>query len=283
MIMKPPLPRPPRREADMSGPAWLTGIFAALMLTVAVYCAGRLVAARRWRRPTELDTDAGHVLMGLAMAGMLVATLRILPAAVWEAIFALAAAWFCAQLLRARRGASAGPWRCPHPTPHLVECAAMLYMFLALPTSLRTRTVAAMTGMTATPAGSRFSILALALALFMLAYAVQVADRLTLHAPATLYAPALAVPSPSQPLLPTSARSRAAGPLLVSAPPPTAAPLTAASPFTAADPSRDAPVAQVARAAASSRPGRLYLAPRCSALCKIAMGLTMGYMLILML
>ena len=249
----------------MSGPAWLTGIFAALMLTVAVYCAGRLVAARRWRRPTELDTDAGHVLMGLAMAGMLVATLRILPAAAWEAIFALAAAWFCAQWLHARRGAPASPWRCPHPTPHLVECAAMLYMFLALPASLRTRTVAAMTGMTATPAGSRFSILALALALFMLAYAIQVADRLTLHAPA------LALPSPSQALLPTSASVL------------TAAPLPTASPLPAADPSRDAPVAQAARAAASSGPGRLYLAPRCAALCKIAMGLTMGYMLILML
>jgi hypothetical protein len=220
----------------MAAPAWLTGIFAALMLTVAVYCAGRLVAARRWRRPTELDTDAGHVLMGLAMAGMLVATLRILPVAAWEAIFALAAAWFCAQLLRARRGAPASPWRCPHPTPHLVECAAMLYMFLAL-----------------------------ALALFMLAYAIQVADRLTLHAPA------LALPSPSQALLPTSASVL------------TAAPLPTASPLAAADPSGDAPVAQAARAAASSRPGRLYLAPRCAALCKIAMGLTMGYMLILML
>src|ERR1700689_1291797 len=216
MIMKPPLPRPPRRrrwEPDMSGPAWLTGIFAALMLTVAVYCAGRLAAARRWRRPTELDTDAGHVLMGLAMAGMLVVTLRILPAAVWEAIFALAAPWFCAQWLHARRGAPASPWRCPHPTPHLVECAAMLYMFLALPASLRTRTVAAMTGMTATPAGSRFSILALALALFMLAYAIQVADRLTLHAPP------LAHPSPSQALLPTSAS------VLTAAPLPTASPL----------------------------------------------------------
>jgi hypothetical protein len=283
----------------MAAPAWLTGIFAALMLTVAVYCAGRLVAARRWRRPTEVDTDAGHVLMGLAMAGMLVAILRILPAAVWEAIFVLAAAWFCAQLLRARRGAPASPWRCPHPTPHLVECAAMLYMFLALPASLRTHRVAAMTGMTATPAGSRFSILALALALFMLAYAIQVADRLTLHAPA------LAVPSPIQALLPRPARSRAASPLLMSAPlptpaasplpmaaasPPAASPFPmatasppAASPLPTTDPSRDAPVAQAARAAASAGPGRLYLAPRCAALCKIAMGLTMGYMLILML
>jgi hypothetical protein len=57
----------------------------------------------------------------------------------------------------------------------------------------------------------------------------------------------------------------------------------AASPLPTADPSRDAPVAQAARAAASAGPGRLYLAPRCAALCKIAMGLTMGYMLILML
>ena len=41
----------------MGGPGWLTGTFAALMLTVAAYCTGRLVTARRWRRPTEFDTD----------------------------------------------------------------------------------------------------------------------------------------------------------------------------------------------------------------------------------
>ena len=52
----------------MGAPAWLTGSFAALMLTVATYCVGRLAVTRRWQRPTELDTDAGHVLMGLAMA-----------------------------------------------------------------------------------------------------------------------------------------------------------------------------------------------------------------------
>jgi hypothetical protein len=37
----------------------------------------------------------------------------------------------------------------------------------------------------------------------------------------------------------------------------------------------------VSSAAPSRRPG--VLAPRCAALCKIAMGLTMGYMLVLML
>jgi hypothetical protein len=100
----------------MAAPAWLTGLLAALMLTVAVYCAGRLAAARRWRRPTEVGTDVGHVLMGLAMAGLLVTRLRILPATTWEAVFAAGAAWFAWRLLQSRR-LSATSWRCRHPAP----------------------------------------------------------------------------------------------------------------------------------------------------------------------
>ena len=61
------------RRRDMGGPAWLTDIFAAVMITVAAYCASRLVVARWWRRPTDVDTDGAHVVMGVAMAGMLVA------------------------------------------------------------------------------------------------------------------------------------------------------------------------------------------------------------------
>ena len=217
----------------MAAPTWLTAVFAALMLTVAAYCTGRLAAARRWRRPTEVDTDAGHVLMGLAMAGMLVARLRILPATAWEAIFAAGAVWFAWRLLQSRRS-SATSWRCLHPAPHLIECAAMLYMFGVLPAALPGRGAAvSMAGMAASAAGSRFSFLALAMALFMVGYVVRVADGLTLHAPA------LAV---------SSADQHAAG----------------------HQPGRD-PV------------GFHYLAPRCAALCKIAMGITMGYMLILML
>jgi hypothetical protein len=60
----------------MGGPAWLAAIFAAASLAVAVYCAGRLVVARGWHRLTELDTDGAHVVMGVAMAGMLVSGLR---------------------------------------------------------------------------------------------------------------------------------------------------------------------------------------------------------------
>jgi hypothetical protein len=203
----------------MRGPVWLTVIFAALMLTVAVYCAGRLVAARWWRRPTELDSDGAHVFMGVAMAGMLVTGLRTLPTGLWEAVFAAGAIWFGTGLVKTRAVANIArsPWRCLHPAPHLVECVAMLYMFLALPA-----TVAVKSTMGAMP-GSRFSFLALGLALFMFGYVAWVSDR----------TPALA----------RSAQSGCAG----------------------------------------TPPGRAYLAPRCAALCKIAMGTTMGYMLILML
>src|SRR6185437_12805938 len=95
----------------MGGPTWLTAIFAAASLAVAVYCAGRLAVARRWHRPTELDTDGAHVVMGVAAA----------------------AVWFGCRMLQARRGAQPSPWRSSHPLPHLVECAAMVFMFLILP------------------------------------------------------------------------------------------------------------------------------------------------------
>lgn len=78
----------------MAGPSWLADTFAATMLVVAGYCASRLVISRLWRRQTELDGDGIHVVMGVAMAGMLVARLNPLPAPVWEAGFAVTAAWF---------------------------------------------------------------------------------------------------------------------------------------------------------------------------------------------
>jgi Domain of unknown function (DUF5134) len=229
----------------MGGPGWLSGIFAALMLTVAIYCAGRLLAARWWRRPTELDTDGAHIVMGVAMAGMLVSGLRTLPATMWEVVFAAGAVWFGGQTLRARRGARPAPWRCLHAAPHLVECAAMLYMFLLLPASAVTRATAAMSAMSASSAASRFSFLALPMALFLLGYVVWLGDRLTVPAPALALA----------------------GRRLETVPPM----------------SGNAAPASADCADTGTGPGRRYLAPRCAALCKIAMGITMGYTLILML
>jgi drug/metabolite transporter (DMT)-like permease len=216
----------------MGGPAWLTDIFAAASLAVAVYCAGRLVASPRWRRPTELDTDGAHVVMGVAMAGMLVSGLRTLPSAIWELVFAAGATWFGYRMFQAHRGARPSPWRSSHPLPHLVECAAMVFMFLILPASA----AASRMTMTATEAG--FSFLTLPLALFLFGYVVWLGDRVTLRAPALAIAP------------PTGDTGDT-------------------------------------RSAIGSGPGfattQSYLAPRCAAICKITMGITMGYMLVLML
>lgn len=220
----------------MASPAWLTAIFAAASLAVAVYCAGRLVVARRGHRPTELDTDGAHVIMGVAMAGMLVSGLRTLPSTIWEVVFAAAAVWFGYRMLQARRGAQPSPWRSSHPLPHLVECAAMVFMFLILPAAAGAATSSVSMTMTATE--SRFSFLTLPLAVYLFGYVVWLGDRVTLHAPALALAtaPASAGPRPGY-------GSGSSGP----------------------------------------EPAHPYLAPRCAAICKITMGITMGYMLILML
>ena len=216
----------------MGGPAWLTAIFAAASLAVAVYCAGRLVVARRGHRPTELDTDGAHVIMGVAMAGMLVSGLRTLPSAIWEVVFAAGAAWFGYRMLQARRGAQPSPWRSSHPLPHLVECAAMVFMFLILPASAAVEGTAR--GMVMTATESRFSFLTLPLAVYLFGYVVWLGDRVTLHVPAL----AIAAPGDIRPAIGSG------------------------SGFAAT---------------------QSYLAPRCAAICKITMGITMGYMLILML
>jgi len=228
----------------MGGPAWLTAIFAAASLAVAVYCAGRLVVARRWHRPTELDTDGAHVVMGVAMAGMLVSGLRTLPSAIWEVVFAAAAVWFGYRMLQARRGAQPSPWRSSHPLPHLVECAAMVFMFLILPATAAVGAATSGMSITMTATESRFSFLTLPLAVYLFGYVVWLGDRVALHAPNPALAPATA-------------------PAVASAAPGPGPGYGSGSP--------------------SPEPARPYLAPRCAAICKITMGITMGYMLILML
>jgi hypothetical protein len=235
----------------VGGPTWLTGVFAALMLTVAVYCASRLAIARRWRRPTDLDTDGTHVVMGVAMAGMLTASLRIFPAVTWEPVFGGAAAWFAWRVVRVHRGAPASPWRCAHPLPHLVECGAMLFMLAVVPVAVHSVTGGGMGGMTG--AAGRFSVVALALTVFLLGYVVWVGDRLT--------SPAMALASPAV------GTAGDAG-------------IVQAHAQLATEPSADREPSGVVDASAACRP---VLAPRCAALCKIAMGVTMGYMLVLML
>src|SRR5215475_6535255 len=95
----------------MAPPSWLTGALAAILLGIAGYCATRLAAAGRWRRSTDHGTDVMHIVMGVAMAGMLVPRLNPLQASAWTVLFAAGTAWFAGQAVRARwrAHAAAGP------------------------------------------------------------------------------------------------------------------------------------------------------------------------------
>ena len=118
-------------------PSWLLDLVAAIMLVVAAASAARLVAiAVRERgswRPVEAAADVTHALMGIAMAGMLTASLTTLPNRAWDVIFGVATAWFAIRVGLEARG-TGGRLGVPASrcVLHLAHSAAMLYMFLAL-------------------------------------------------------------------------------------------------------------------------------------------------------
>jgi hypothetical protein len=119
------------------GPGWLNDSFAMVMLAVALYSAGRLVAARAWSRPIHVDIDVAHVLMGVAMAGMLDGRINPIGSGVWEVVFSLVGLWFlwrCYQFL-ADPGTGFGyeehVHRLSRRVIHLVMSSSMLYMYLA--------------------------------------------------------------------------------------------------------------------------------------------------------
>jgi hypothetical protein len=157
----------------MTSPPWLAGALAALMLLVAAVAGRRLCWWRLRARRPEADTDALHVLMGVAMAGMFEPRIGPVPAFAWQVVFALAAAWFIWQAIRRRGGAGAASPH-SHPAAHVVECGAMLYMKWPA-----TRAGAGMSAMpTHTGAISGNPAIALVLAVGMLGYLVWAIDQL---------------------------------------------------------------------------------------------------------
>jgi len=250
----------------MSGPSWLTGILAAVMIATAAYCASRLVIARAQRRAAGRDVDLIHTVMGVAMAGMLVSWLNPLPDRVWAVMFGAGAGWFGWQAWRSRQAgrvpaAARRAGRPPHPhhVPHLVMCGAMVYMLLAA------GAVAAVASGThpgmavgGPPAAGRFPLLALVLAVFMVGYVMWQADRLPALARAATGRPGASVPVASLAFSTTPGGGLASQPAAATPDPP-------ASP--------DLPASPALRV----------LSPRLAACCQIAMAVTMGYMLILML
>jgi len=101
----------------MSIPGWLLEIFAGVALLVALLSAGYLMAVRAWDRAAGAGADVAlsQVLMGIALAGVLVTGLSTLPNAVWAVVFAAMTAWFDWRLWqqsreRSSRMPSSVPW-----------------------------------------------------------------------------------------------------------------------------------------------------------------------------
>ena len=119
-------------------PAWLLDAVAAVMLAVAAVSAVRLAApylggAVPGRRgAVAAGPDAAHLLMALAMAGMLAPGLRTLPSAPWEVVFGVLAAWFAVRVTRDARANGVRALAVGHCAPHLVHCCSMAYMFAAI-------------------------------------------------------------------------------------------------------------------------------------------------------
>jgi uncharacterized protein DUF5134 len=250
----------------MAGPAWLANGFAALMLLTALYCAGRLVLARTQRRPAEQDVDLVHVLMGVAMAGLLAPGAVLLPDAAlpggtlwdgsWGLVFGAATVWFGWRIAQSYRATGRLRPVGSHHLPHLIMSGTMVYMLATVPAAR-----AGGVGPMAAPAGAtvHFPLLALILAQFMVGYVMWTADRL----------PALA-----------RVRAWRPAPAALAAATPDPVPALAGPTATVSLAGDASSAAQPAGCQIAAHPP---LSLRLAACCNIVMGLAMGYMLIISL
>jgi hypothetical protein len=247
-------------------PDWILDIFAALMLVVAAVSAARLVAARPWRPGAVVtDTDISHLLMGVAMAGMLASSLTTLPNGAWVAVFAVLAVWFGYRVVRDYQASRTRALAVGHCAPHLVHSAAMVYMFAAI-----TSPAAGGGGMGGMSGMSTLHIptLAFVFALILVGYTIWDLDQLSglRHGLAVAIAgaatPALVgAPAGAEAMAGSGADSTVAGP-----------------PATSAEAGRSGTVVggRSAVLAVLDSPGTVVG-------CRIAMGVTMALMLILMI
>jgi Domain of unknown function (DUF5134) len=266
----------------MMTPSWILDILAGIMLLVAAISAGRLVAARSWAGSArEADIDVAHLLMGIAMAGMLVASLTTLPNGVWDGVFAVLTVWFGWRAYRESRGEGVRVLADGHRMPHLVHSAAMLYMFAALNAPAAAGSGGGMSGMGASGASMQtlsVPVVAFIFALWLSVYVVLDLDRLS--GPGHAHGSYFAVPA---------LVSAAAGPGSVNLAAASAAPV-------ATDASRAALPGQApggghpdggghpgATRGRSGSARALLLSPQVAAGCRIAMGVTMAFMLIIMI
>ena len=260
----------------MTTPSWILDIFAAIMLVVAAISAARLVVDRPWRRGvSDADVDTAHLLMGIAMAGTLVASLATLPNGVWTVIFAVLTAWFAWRVYHESRGEGARVLVDGHHTPHLVHSAAMVYMFVALTTPVAAHG-AGMSGMGASGTAMQTlsaPVVGFIFALLLAGYVVMDLDRLSGPASAgRLLAVASTTPAAAAAGVGGSVNTAIAS---------SSGPAIAEGIVTTA-PERAASSGGPAYGSAADSARNFLLDPRTATACRIAMGETMAFMLTLM-
>jgi hypothetical protein len=268
----------------MTTPSWILDVFAAIMLVTAAVSAARLVADRPRRRGiADAGVDAAHLLMGIAMAGMLVASLATLPNGVWVVIFAVMTAWFARCVYRESRGRGTRVLVDSHHSPHLVHSAAMVYMFAAVSTSMAGHGpgMSGMGGASGTAMQTlNAPVVALIFALLLAGYAVMDLDRLSGPAPhgQLIAAPASAVRASAV----LAGAAVVGGPMSATvAPAGPARTGSSVSTRTAVTAGPGTPASDGRGAAGSAR--SILLNPRTAAACRIAMGVTMAFMLAIMI
>jgi opacity protein-like surface antigen len=269
-------------------PAWILDIFAALMLVVAAASAARLVAARPWRQESRraalADTDLAHLLMAIAMAGMLAASLQTLPNGAWGGVFAVMTAWFAYRVARDAQVSGFRALAGGHCAPHLIHAAAMLYMFLAVTApAAHGSGMSGMGGAAGTMGTLGLPFLAFIFALLLIGYSIWDLDQLSGPGASGHYSLAVARLAPSGAVLAGVGVQTGAGPgaaVVTTQPRSQAAPVIAAG--SAVTSQALAAGAAGARGPASGT-GRVVLAPWVATSCRIAMGVTMAFMLLIMI
>ena len=269
-------------------PSWVLDVFAAIMLVVAAVSAARLVAARPWRRgerPAVLaDIDVAHLLMGIAMAGTLASGLRTLPDGAWEVVFGVLTAWFAYRVARDARVSGFGALAGGHCAPHLVHAGAMLYMFAAVsaPAAHGSGGMGGMGGGVGGMGTLGLPFLALLLALVLVGYCSWDLDQVSGPGTSGHYSLAVARVALPGPVLAgvgaPAARASGATAGLVSV----AASGAGGGPVAAAPVAEPAGIASVPPASGPADDTGV-LAPWVATGCRIAMGVTMAFMLVIMI
>jgi hypothetical protein len=264
-------------------PSWILDIFAAVMVVVAAVSAGRLVVAQPWRRGAQravlADIDVAHLLMAIAMAGMLTASLQTLPNGAWEVIFGVLTAWFAYRVARDAQVSGVRALAGGHCAPHLIHAAAMLYMFLALTApAAHGSGMSGMGGAGGTMGTLGLPFLAFIFALLLIGYSIWDLDQLSGPGTSGHYSLAVARMAPASAVLVGVAAGAGPGAAAVPAP---------ASGLAGSAVATEPTTANLARPAGAGGPasgaGRGILAPWVATSSRIAMGATMAFMLLILI